>query len=96
MPASSVKLPAWYRVVTFVVGLVTVALAFVVLADPGLALLTLVFILGFALLVIGFDRIIAGITGHPFGWIPSVVGEISGGTGSGSSLPAPGGPLPPK
>jgi hypothetical protein len=96
MPPSTAKLPTWYRVLTFVVGLITIALAFIVLADPGLALLTLVFILGFALLVIGFDRLIAGITGHPFGWMPSVMAEMTGSTAPGSPPGSPGGPTPPK
>jgi uncharacterized membrane protein HdeD (DUF308 family) len=73
MMNSKVTLPTWYRVLAILVGVVTIGLAFVVLAFPGLALLTLVFLLGFALLVIGIDRLIAGITGHPFGWMPGMV-----------------------
>jgi hypothetical protein len=68
MPASpSSKLPDWYRAIAIVVGVLSIALAFVVLAFPGLALLTLVFLLAFALLVIGVDRLLAGVTGHPWG-----------------------------
>jgi hypothetical protein len=69
MGASVAKLPVWYRVLALVVGLITIALAFIVLVDPALGLLALVFLLAFALLVMGFDRLIAGITGHPFGWM---------------------------
>lgn len=67
------KLPGWYRVLATLVGVVSIVLAIVVLADPALGVLTLVFLLGFALLVIGIDRIAAGITGHPFGWMPGMV-----------------------
>ena len=69
MLASSIRLPTWYRGLAIVVGLVSIVLAFVVLAYPGLALATLVLLLAFALLVIGMDRLIAGVTGHPYGWI---------------------------
>jgi hypothetical protein len=61
------KLPDWYRAIAILVGVVSIALAFVVLAFPGLAVLTLVFLLALALLVIGVDRLMAGITGHPWG-----------------------------
>jgi uncharacterized membrane protein HdeD (DUF308 family) len=89
MSNPSVRLPTWYRVVTIVVGLISIGLAFVVLLDPGLALLTLVFLLGFALLVIGIDRIIAGITGHPYGWAPLSASHVGpGAPGSGQEPPA--------
>ncbi|MFZ1023796.1 MAG: DUF308 domain-containing protein [Thermoplasmata archaeon] len=83
MQASTVRLPSWYRALTAVVGLIAIALAFVLLAYPGIALLTLVFLLAFALLVIGIDRLIAGITGHPFGWMPGAAGGWMGGPASG-------------
>ncbi|MFZ0891118.1 MAG: DUF308 domain-containing protein [Thermoplasmata archaeon] len=83
MQASTVRLPSWYRALTAVVGLISIALAFVLLAYPGIALLTLVFLLAFALLVIGIDRLIAGITGHPFGWMPGAGGGWMGGPMSG-------------
>jgi len=72
------KLPTWYRAIAVIVGLITVALAVVVLAFPALGLLTLVFILGFALMVIGIDRVVAGVTGHPFGWMPGFPGAGAG------------------
>lgn len=67
MAATSITLPTWYRALAIVVGLVSILLAFVVLADPALAVATLILLLGFALLVIGIDRLIAGVTGHPYG-----------------------------
>lgn len=88
-PSSSVRLPAWYRAIAVVVGLISIALAFIVLLFPGLALLTLVFLLGFALLVIGIDRVIAGLTGHPFGWVPFV------GAGGSTPVTPPSGPAQP-
>jgi len=70
---SGPKLPGWYRALATLVGVVSIVLAIVVLVDPALGVLTLVFLLGFALLVIGIDRIIAGITGHPFGFMPTMM-----------------------
>ncbi len=95
MPAATATLPGWYRALAIVVGLVAILLAFVVLADPALGLATLVLLLGFALLVIGLDRLIAGVTGHPFGGFfigpaQGVVNEVVGsppttGTSGGST-----------
>ncbi|HTZ61414.1 MAG TPA: hypothetical protein VMC82_02055 [Thermoplasmata archaeon] len=67
LPGGSLTLPNWYRGLAIVVGLVSIILAFVVLLDPVLAVATLILLLAFALLIIGIDRLIAGVTGHPFG-----------------------------
>lgn len=96
MPSSSAKLPSWYRALALIVGVISIALAFVVLIDPVLAVATLILLLGFALLVIGIDRIVAGITGHPFGLMvpsmspggPSGPGGAGPGSASGPSPPA--------
>ena len=64
MMPQTVKLPTWYRVFAIVVGVIALAMAFVVLADPALGVLTLVLLLAFALLLIGVDRLMAGFTGH--------------------------------
>jgi uncharacterized membrane protein HdeD (DUF308 family) len=94
MHRSHAKLPVWYRAVAVVVGLISIALAFVVIVFPAFGLVTLVFLLGFALLVIGVDRLIAGITGHPFGWLPGIVRDVTtAGSGPGGSPPL--GPAPP-
>ncbi len=64
MTAMSTLLPTWYRAFAVIVGLISIALALVVLADPALGLFLLVFLLAFALLVMGIDRIVTGFTGH--------------------------------
>jgi uncharacterized membrane protein HdeD (DUF308 family) len=94
MQSSQARLPTWYRAVAVVFGVITVGLAFLVLADPTLGLAALVLLLAFALLLMGVDRIIAGITGHPFGWMPSVMREVASGSPPGS--PPAGGPSPPR
>lgn len=96
METTTAKLPGWYRALATVVGLISIALAFVVLAFPGLAVLTLVFLLGFALLVIGIDRVAAGITGHPFGWMNVMQPPAGTPPSSGSSSGPVGGPQTPK
>jgi len=89
-------LPAWYRGLAVVVGVIAIILAFVVLLDPVLAVATLILLLAFALLIIGIDRLVAGVTGHAFGGLMGgagrgMVGEVMGpGTGPNS----PGGPPP--
>jgi uncharacterized membrane protein HdeD (DUF308 family) len=62
-------LPGWARALAILVGIVSLILGVIVLVFPGLAILTLVFLLAIAFLFIGIDRIIAGVTGHPYYWI---------------------------
>jgi len=79
MAASRPTLPEWYRVLAIVVGVVSIGLALVVLVEPALGLFLLVFLLGFALLVIGIDRLVTGITGHPYSWpMPPSMGASPG------------------
>ncbi|MGA9044159.1 MAG: DUF308 domain-containing protein [Thermoplasmata archaeon] len=78
------------------VGLISIGFAFVFLLFPGLAILTVVFLLGFALFVIGIDRLVAGVTGHPFGWMPGAGLETmvgAGPSGSPAGQNPPSGPL---
>lgn len=90
-----VKLPSWYRALAILVGVVSIALAFIVLADPALGALLLIFLLALALMVMGIDRLVAGVSGHPYGWSVAVVPGMAGtpGTGPGGSPPlSPGSP----
>lgn len=76
MALPTAKLPSWYRALAVFVGVLSIALALIVLADPTLAVALLIFFLAFALLVIGIDRLVSGITGHPFGWMgPTLSGS---------------------
>lgn len=70
--AAKATLPGWARALAIVVGVVSLILGIVVLLNPSLALLTLVFLLAIAFLFIGTDRSIAGITGHPYYWLTPV------------------------
>jgi uncharacterized membrane protein HdeD (DUF308 family) len=47
----------WVRALRIIVGFIAIAAAVIVLASPGLAAITLLFILSFALLVLGIARI---------------------------------------
>ena len=58
-------LPMWARGLAIVVGLVSIGAAIIVLLFPSIAILTLVLILGIALMFMGIDRLAAGISGHP-------------------------------
>jgi hypothetical protein len=91
---STATLPGWYRVLATIVGIISIALAFVLLIFPGLALLTLVFLLAFAFLVIGIDRLAAGITGHPYGFAPGGLLPGMGGPPPSGSEPAASNPPP--
>lgn len=66
-------LPGWARALAVVVGIISLILGIVVLVFPGLAILTLVFLLAIAFLFIGIDRLMAGITGHPYYWLGPMI-----------------------
>jgi Short repeat of unknown function (DUF308) len=83
--AAKATLPGWARALAIVVGVISLILAVVVLAFPSLAILTLVFLLAIAFLFIGIDRLLAGITGHPYYWL----GPLMPPSGASSSSTGP-------
>ncbi len=94
MVATSTLLPTWYRAFALIVGVISIALALVVLVEPVLALWLVIFLLAFALLVMGIDRIVTGITGHIVSHSALLGPEIASGA---SAPPSSGGPAsPPK
>jgi hypothetical protein len=74
----------------------SIALALIVLVLPVLAVWLLIFFLALALLMVGLDRLIAGITGHPFGQMMGMPGLMGGSDLGKSTGPAPGQGAPPK
>jgi uncharacterized membrane protein HdeD (DUF308 family) len=62
MEKKSVTTPTWSRALLVVFGLVAIVASIFVLAVPGIALLTLVFLLSFSLLFVGLSRIARGIS----------------------------------
>jgi hypothetical protein len=97
MAATPVKLPMWYRTLAVIVGVFSIALALIVLVEPLLAVWLLIFFLALALLMMGFDRLIAGVTGHPFGQsVPLMPPFIGVGTSGPSTTTPPTQTPPPK
>jgi len=62
MEKKSVTTPTWSRTLLVIFGLVAIAASIFVLAVPGIALLTLVFLLSFSLLFVGLSRVARGIS----------------------------------
>ncbi len=58
---SEMKAPGWLRALDIVFGLIAIILSIVVLTYQELAILTLIFILSIALLIIGIARVLGGI-----------------------------------
>lgn len=75
---SEVKSQGWLRTLNIIFGLICVLLSTVVLAYPGLGILTLILILATALLVVGLARVIVGVFAE---YIPIRLREISVGAG---------------
>ena len=91
MAAVAMKLPMWYRTLAVIVGVFSIALALIVLVEPLLALWLLIFFLALALLMMGIDRLVAGVTGHPFGQLmPLMPPFLGGGDASKTTSPPPG------
>jgi uncharacterized membrane protein HdeD (DUF308 family) len=65
MEKKSVTTPTWSRALLMIFGLVTIAASIFVLAVPGIALLTLVFLLSISLLFVGLSRLARGISLRP-------------------------------
>ena len=57
--ATGEKQKAWLRILEIILGIIVLILAGYVLAYPGIAILTLVFVLGVGLIVLGITRIAA-------------------------------------
>jgi len=62
-------LPTWARILAVIVGVLLLAAAGLVLLEPVYGLFLMVVFLGIALVFLGMDRIVAGITGHPYSWM---------------------------
>jgi hypothetical protein len=84
----------WYRAFAVLIGVVSIVLALIVLVEPLLALWLLIFFLALALLFIGIDRLVAGITGHPFGQLEAMMPVLGAGEAN-KPGGAPSGPAPP-
>ncbi|MGA1975142.1 MAG: DUF308 domain-containing protein [Conexivisphaerales archaeon] len=67
--------PGWLRALGAVVGVLDVIFPVVVLALPGLALLTLSVLLSLALLVTGAEILVSGVVGRT--WLGNLVKDVS-------------------
>jgi uncharacterized membrane protein HdeD (DUF308 family) len=63
--ATAKILANWVRGLLVAGGILTIILSVVVLAFPGVAILTMVFLLSVGLIWSGIDAIVAGATGAP-------------------------------
>jgi len=66
METETVKLPDWARVLGVFVGILSLIAGFLILVFPGLGVLTVVYLLAFALIMLGVERLAMGITGHAY------------------------------
>jgi len=62
-----VSLPDWARTLAVIVGLLSIVAGFLILIFPGLGVLAVVYILAFALMMLGVERLAVGITGQAYG-----------------------------
>lgn len=62
MSSTTAKAPTALRAFHIIFGVIAIAAAFIILADPKLGILTLVFILSFTLLILGVSRVTRGLS----------------------------------
>jgi uncharacterized membrane protein HdeD (DUF308 family) len=62
MEKKSVTTPTWSRALLVIFGLAAIGASIFVLAEPGIALLTLAFLLSFSLLFVGLSRVARGLS----------------------------------
>ena len=55
------KTPAWWRGVAIGLGALTIVLSILVFVHPGITVLSIIFILGIILIIVGIEKIISGI-----------------------------------
>jgi uncharacterized membrane protein HdeD (DUF308 family) len=66
MEAETVKLPDWARALGVIVGILSLIAGFFVLVFPGLGVLAVVYLLAFAMMMLGVERLATGITGRAY------------------------------
>jgi uncharacterized membrane protein HdeD (DUF308 family) len=74
----SVTMPTWSRAFLIIFGLVAIAASIFVVVVPGVAILTLVFLLSSSLLFVGLSRIARGISLRPLGRGHRVLDVLAG------------------
>ena len=62
-----VSLPAWARALAVIVGVLSIVAGFLILIYPGLGVLAVVYILAFAMVMLGVERLAMGLTGQTYG-----------------------------
>ncbi len=62
METKSVTVPTWSRALRAIFGLIAIVASIFVLALPGIALITLLFLLSFSMLFLGLSRLARGIS----------------------------------
>ncbi|CAN5552884.1 hypothetical protein BH18THE2_BH18THE2_36750 [soil metagenome] len=61
---SETKSPGWMRAVQIGLGIIALVLSAYVLAFPAITFVTIVYVLGIVLLIVGIERVISGIFEH--------------------------------
>jgi uncharacterized membrane protein HdeD (DUF308 family) len=67
MTVSETKSPGWMRAVQIGLGIIALILSAYVLAFPAMTFVTIVYVLGIVLLIVGIERVISGIFEHGSG-----------------------------
>ncbi len=62
MKTETVKSPKGIRILQIVLGGIAIALSLAIIANPGVGIATLTFLLSITLLVVGIERVVTGLT----------------------------------
>lgn len=61
-----VQMSGWSRALSLIVGIISIILAFMIIANPLISLATLALIFSIGLFVLGIDRFATGISGRRY------------------------------
>lgn len=67
--SEAVRLPGWMRLLAIISGIISIVAAIMAIINPLLALRTLVILFAVALLFIGIERLVVGVSGKSYRFI---------------------------
>ena len=64
MESEAMSMPGWARALAITGGILSLIAGFLILVFPSLGVLIIAYFLAFALIMLGTERLVIGVTGH--------------------------------
>jgi uncharacterized membrane protein HdeD (DUF308 family) len=66
METDKITIPGWARALAIIGGILSIMAGFLILVFPGLGVLLVAYFLAFALIMLGTERLVVGISAHAY------------------------------